>query len=501
MMAKSVMIQGTASNAGKSLVAAGLCRIFRQDGYRVAPFKSQNMALNSFITADGLEMGRAQVMQAEAAGIAPDVRMNPILLKPTSDQGSQVIVRGEVFGNFSAKDYYKQKLTLLPIVHETYDSLAADFDIIVIEGAGSPAEINLKDHDLVNMGLARLVDAPVLLVGDIDRGGVFAALAGTLMLLDDEDRMRVKGTIINKFRGDVEILRPGLQQLEEIVQVPVLGVIPYVRIQVDDEDSLSSRLDPQSIPAQVDIAVIRLPRISNFTDFNPFEGIDGVSLRYVGSLAELGSPDLIILPGTKNTMADLLWLRQSGLEAAVLKHAARGLPVFGICGGYQMLGLTLVDPQGVEHGGQMAGLGLLDVHTVFASEKTRTRSTGSLPSVGGLFAELSGLDYEGYEIHMGQTSIDAQPVASQPLINQGQIYGSYMHGLFDRDPVSRAVVSALFRAKGLDPAAVETYDRASFVETQYDLLADTLRQSLDLGSIYRIMGLPGPASQTEVRLD
>ena len=340
-MAKAIMIQGTTSNAGKSLLAAGLCRVFHQDGYKVAPFKSQNMALNSFITKDGFEMGRAQVMQAEAAGIAPDVRMNPILLKPTSDKGSQVIVNGEVLGNMNAKEYYAKKHELIPDIMKAYGELDAEYDIIVIEGAGSPAEINLKEQDIVNMGMARMAGAPVLIVGDIDKGGVFAALAGTMLLLTDEEKAMVKGTIINKFRGDVSILKRGLTMLEDIIHVPVVGVVPYLRIHVDDEDSLTERFERSQKPALVDIAVLRFPRISNFTDFNPLEYIEGVSLRYVGSVAELGDPDLIILPGTKNTMADLLWMRQCGLEASVLKHAAKGKPVFGVCGGYQMLGMTL----------------------------------------------------------------------------------------------------------------------------------------------------------------
>ena len=296
------MIQGTASNSGKSLICAALCRIFTQDGYKVAPFKSQNMALNSFITEDGLEMGRAQVMQAECCRIKPDVRMNPILLKPTSDQGSQVIVNGKVLKNMKARDYFNMKKSLIPDIMKSFNELEEEFDIIVIEGAGSPAEINLKSDDIVNMGLAKMVDAPVLLVGDIDRGGVFASLAGTMLLLDDDEKERIKGTVINKFRGDVEILKPGLVQLEEIIKVPTMGVVPYVNVDVDDEDSLSDRFTRKDKAAVIDIAVIRTPRISNFTDFNALEYIDGVSLRYVGSVNELKDPDLIILPGTKNTM-------------------------------------------------------------------------------------------------------------------------------------------------------------------------------------------------------
>ena len=328
--AKCIMVQGTMSGAGKSLLCAALCRVFAQDGYRVAPFKSQNMALNSFVTRDGLEMGRAQVVQAQAAGIEPDVRMNPILLKPSSDVGSQVIVNGEVRGQMKAADYFRHKKQLIPDILAAYNSLAEEVDIIVIEGAGSPAEINLKADDIVNMGLAKLVDAPVLLAGDIDRGGVFAQLYGTVELLEPEERARIQGLIINKFRGDVEILRPGLTMLEEKTRLPVLGVVPYLNVDIEDEDSLSQRLDVKNVVKPLDVAIIRLPRLSNFTDFISLEQHPLLGVRYVESTRSLGAPDCIILPGTKNTVDDLLWLRQSGLEAAILKLAERGTPILGV---------------------------------------------------------------------------------------------------------------------------------------------------------------------------
>ena len=327
-MAKNIMIQGTMSNAGKSLLAAGLCRIFKQDGYRVAPFKSQNMALNSFITEAGGEMGRAQVVQAEAAGVKPDVRMNPILLKPTTDVGSQVIVNGVAMGNMRAMEYYRRKREFIPQILEAYNGLAAENDIIVIEGAGSPAEINLKQQDIVNMGMAELVDAPVLLVGDIDRGGVFAQLYGTIALLEEQERKRIKGTVVNKFRGDRAILQPGIDILEKICGVPVAGVIPYTHVDIDDEDSLSTRFTRESSRKAIDIAVIKLPRISNFTDVSPLERFPNVSVRYIERPDDLKEPDLILIPGTKSTIADLLWLRQSGLEAAIL-HCHDRLPDAG----------------------------------------------------------------------------------------------------------------------------------------------------------------------------
>ena len=376
MMAKAIMIQGTASNAGKSLLAAGLCRVFRQDGYKVAPFKSQNMALNSAITLEGLEMGRAQVTQAQAAGVVPDVRMNPVLLKPTNDTGSQVIVNGVPRGTMGAVEYFKYKKALIPEVMEAYHALAEEYDIIVIEGAGSPAEINLKIDDFVNMGMARRARAPVLLCGDIDRGGVFASLYGTVKLLEPEEQELIRGLIINKFRGDPEILRPGLGTLEKLTGKPVLGVVPMLDVDVDDEDSLSARLTGGGKVGLIDIAVVRLPRISNFTDFNPLERMEAVSLRYVDSPSALGRPDLIFLPGTKNTMSDLCWLRESGLEAAILRQAEIRTPVVGICGGYQMLGEQLEDPKGVEQGGSMRGMGLLNARTVFLPDKTRTQVSG-----------------------------------------------------------------------------------------------------------------------------
>ena len=329
--AKCIMVQGTMSGAGKSLLCAALCRIFAQDGYRVAPFKSQNMALNSFVTRDGLEMGRAQVVQAQAAGIEPDVRMNPILLKPSSDVGSQVIVNGEVRGQMPAAAYFKMKRALIPEILSAYNSLAETVDIIVIEGAGSPAEINLKADDIVNMGLARLVDAPVLLAGDIDRGGVFAQLYGTVALLEPEERARIKGLLINKFRGDVEILRPGLAMLEEKTQLPVLGVVPYLRVEIEDEDSLSDRLEAKSAVKPLDIAILRLPHVSNFTDFIPLEQHPLLGVRYVQRTRQLGAPDLVILPGTKNTMDDLRWLRESGLEAAGSLSSAAGSACSASC--------------------------------------------------------------------------------------------------------------------------------------------------------------------------
>ncbi|WP_312091726.1 cobyric acid synthase [Aminipila sp.] len=504
-MAKAIMVQGTMSNAGKSLLVAGLCRLFKQDGYKVAPFKSQNMALNSFITKEGLEMGRAQVVQAEAAGIEPSVLMNPILLKPTNDMASQVIVNGEVYGNMNAKEYYRNKRAMVPEIKKAYDTLASQYDIIVLEGAGSPAEINLQENDIVNMYMAKLAKAPVLLAGDIDRGGVFASLVGTMTLFNEEDRKMVKGVIINKFRGDKTILQPGLDKLEELINVPTVGVVPYLHVDIDDEDSLTERFSRKGKVALIDIAVIRLPRISNFTDFNVFEYSDAVGLRYVDSAAQLGNPDLIIIPGTKNTMEDLLWMRQNGLEVAIIKYAATGKPLFGICGGFQMLGKVLEDPYHVEHGGSLKGMGLLPCKTVFEKEKTRTQIKGHFETKGkGFFAALEDVEVEGYEIHMGQTAVEESEQnkvdsltriteISEEKVNQtaglcsDNVYGSYIHGIFDKENVVKTIVSILLKNKGLDESAVSGLDVKAYKERQYDLLADGLRENMDIKTIYRIL--------------
>ena len=483
-MAKNIMIQGTMSNAGKSLLAAGLCRIFKQDGYRVAPFKSQNMALNSFITKTGAEMGRAQVVQAEAAGIEPDVRMNPILLKPTTDVGSQVIVNGQVQGNMRAMEYYRRKREFIPAVMEAYNALDREYDIIVIEGAGSPAEINLKATDIVNMGLAELVDAPVLLVGDIDRGGVFAQLYGTIALLEPQEQQRIKGTIVNKFRGDRAILQPGIDILEKICGVPVAGVIPYTHVDIDDEDSLSTRFHTGDGRKDIDIAVVKLPRISNFTDVSPLERFESVSVRYIERPDQLHQPDMILLPGTKSTIADLLWLRQSGLEAAICQQAARGCIVFGICGGYQMLGASVRDPLRVEAAGvtEIKGMGLLPMDTVFQGEKVQQQTSGVFGEIPGALHSLSGMKYTGYEIHMGRSQ---QQLA--PLVNQGNVYGSYIHGIFDGAGIAQAVIGDLAARKGIDPGTLTVFDPERYKQEQYDKLADAVRGGLDMDFVYRVL--------------
>lgn len=494
-MAKAIMIQGTMSNAGKSWLTAGLCRIFAQDGWRTVPFKAQNLALNSYVTRDNLEIGRAQAMQAEAAGRDPDVRMNPILLKPASGGGSQVILNGEVADAEQAAEFYAQKDKRTELVRRSYESLAAENDIVVIEGAGSPAEINLLENDIVNMGMAKLAKAPVLLIGDIDRGGVFAALYGTVMLLPEEERTYFKGLIINKSRGDVELLRPGLAMLEERLSIPFVGVVPYTELDIDEEDGLSERLEARRRGDRLDIAVVRLPHISNYTDFAPLASISGAAVRYIAKPEELGGADLAILPGTKNTIGDLGWLRETGLEAAVRRYAAAGGPVIGVCGGYQMLGRTLRDPCGVETGGEVPGLGLLDTETVFEEQKQRRRVKGRFCGLEGLFAPFNDLPFEGYEIHMGRTRTE-KPAAlladdsgaeSPDGCSCGNVWGCYVHGLFDGEAVLRRLEEVLLRRKGLTPGEESAFSRMGYKQREYDKLAALVRQSLDMKAVYRIL--------------
>ena len=492
-MAKVIMVQGTMSNAGKSLLAAGLCRIFKQDGLRAAPFKSQNMALNSYATKEGLEMGRAQAMQAEAAGIEPMVCMNPILLKPSSDSGSQVIVNGRSVGDMEAREYFAYKTKLIPEVKAAFRKLEESFDVIVIEGAGSPAEINLKENDIVNMGLAEMVDAPVLLVGDIDRGGVFAQLLGTVLLLEESEKARVRGFIINKFRGDASLLDSGIDMLEEKSGIPVAGVVPYMDIKVEDEDSLSTRLS-SSARGLIDIAVIRLPRISNFTDFDVFEQFPDVSVRYVSDPAQLGGADLVMIPGSKSTIADLRWLRERGFEEEIRKMNAGGIPVIGICGGYQMLGRDISDPEGVEGGGSIEGLGLLPVSTVLAGDKRTVQFSGRVCDPSGIFSPLAGLEVEGYEIHMGRTARCGQDAdgtrdftSDGTGVTRGDVYGTYIHGFFDKGEIAASVVKALADRKGVQITSYEAKDHRAFKEKEYDRLADILRKHLDMDLVYSML--------------
>ncbi|ACQ53069.1 cobyric acid synthase [Clostridium botulinum] len=492
-MAK-IMIQGTASSVGKSLIVAALCRIFKQDGYSVCPFKSQNMSLNSYITLDGKEMGRAQVLQAYAAGLEPEVYMNPILLKPTSDKKSQIIVNGKVYGNSTAMEYHNLKIKFKGMLKEQFKKLEEDFDIVVMEGAGSPAEINLRDRDIVNMGMAEIVDAPVLLVGDIDKGGVFASLAGTMLLLNEGEKERVKGTIINKFRGDVEILNPGLDMLEDIIHIPCLGVVPYTRLQLEDEDGAVEFNKKAYAP--IDIAVIKMPHISNFTDLDALKSEEDVSIRFITSKEEFKEPDLLVIPGSKNTIEDLLYLRKCGLEESIKEYSKDG-KIIGICGGYQVLGSKIKDPYKVETDlGEIEGLNLLDMETTFEKEKITTRVSAKL-----INEEIENIVY-GYEIHMGisEYSENVKPLFKiydkngekvdyfDGAINEkGNVMGTYIHGVFDGIVFREKIINELRVKKGLKKKKSQVYEHMR--EKELDKLADIVRQSLDMEKIYSIIGM------------
>lgn len=507
-MSKAIMIQGTGSSVGKSLITAALCRIFARQGHRVAPFKAQNMALNSFITPEGGEMGRAQVVQAEAAGVAPHTDMNPVLLKPTTDRKAQIILDGRVYGNAAADEYHRMKASLKPAVQAAYDRLAQRFDRIVIEGAGSPAEINLMEDDLVNMGMAAMADCPVLLVGDIDRGGVFASLYGTVMLLPEEDRRRIKGLIINKFRGDDAILAPGIRMIEEKLGIPVLGVLPYAQIDIEDEDSLSERFRHRKAQeGAVQVEVVYLPRVSNFTDFNALETLEDVSLRYVMRGEALREADIVIIPGSKNTIEDMIYLRNSGLAEQIVRAHRRGARIIGICGGYQMLGRTIRDPHGTESSvAEISGLGLLDAETVFEPEKMTTQVSALWNPSGGVQGlELPEEPLTGYEIHMGRTvpGPGARPLlhlkerlgepASEPegaVSADGRVFGTYLHGIFDNLWFTRALVNAVRSEKGLGALTAESPDFKSFKEQEYDRLADLAASHLDMAAIEALLEVP-----------
>jgi adenosylcobyric acid synthase len=502
-MSKVLMVQGTMSSAGKSLMVAALCRIFKQDGWRVAPFKAQNMALNSFATRDGREVGRAQAMQADAAGVDVTVEMNPVLIKPEADAFAQIVVMGKPWARLPAGDYMRRRGELWTIVTRALDALRAEYEIVVIEGAGSPAELNLRRGDLVNMAIAEYSDAPVLLVGDIDRGGIFAQLLGTHMLLEEKERALVKGFIVNKFRGEPRLFEEGVKILEQRSGVPVLGVMPFVHdLRIADEDSamLDEMPRPGRTGAALEIAVIRLPHMSNFDDFDPLRAEADAVVRFVDRVEELEPPpDLLVLPGTKTTIADLEFLRVRGLAARVVELARAGVPIIGICGGYQMLGAKICDPLHVESGdAEVSGLGLVPVVTTFETEKKTVRASGNITVDRGLFAQARGLEISGYEIHMGQTRVEGEALvhvtergesaaddADGAIDASGWIAGTYFHGLFDNDGLRDVLLTNLARPKHLVRSTRTRFDR----EATYDHLAQIARRNLKLDAIYALAGL------------
>lgn len=520
---RAIMLQGTASDVGKSIVTTALLRILKQDGWAVAPYKSQNMALNSYVTLDGKEIGRAQGVQAEACEIVATTDMNPILIKPMKDMHSQIVVHGKPHAHMSARNYREQFLPhAKPIVMEALDRLRSSYDVVVMEGAGSPAEINLKQNDIVNMNLAGWADAPVLLVADIDRGGVFASIVGTLELLEPHERARVKGFVINKFRGDVSLLQPGLDWLEERTGIPVVGVLPYIpNMDIEQEDSVV--LDSYTAKAlgntqdyALDIAVIRYPRLSNFTDIDALIAEPDVRVRYVQQASELGAPDCIVLPGTKNTIDDLRFLRESGLADAMLgmRRTPRGeeLHIVGICGGYQMLGAVLSDPHGVEipGGAEVEGLHLLPLRTVFYPEKRTERAAGKLVCSHPQWASLREVQVAGYEIHMGLTErytegeyaakSDGEAAFNHLFLMSdealeglasadGKVWGTYLHGIFHNDAFRRMWLNKLREAKGLEPIS-EVQCFAAKQAAAFDRLAEETRQALNMELIYQMISLP-----------
>jgi adenosylcobyric acid synthase len=504
--AKSLMLQGTSSNVGKSILCAAFCRIFYQDGYRTVPFKAQNMALNSTVTPDGGEIGRAQGVQAEAAGIKPSVLMNPILMKPKQDMQAQIVVLGVPTKDMSAREYRNNFLPYAePLVLDCINKLKEEYEVLVIEGAGSPAEVNLKDRDIVNMKTAELANAPVLLVADIDRGGVFAALIGTLELLEKHERDRVKGFIINKFRGDIELLQPGLDFLTERTGIPVLGVIPYMHEHgIDEEDSvcLAQNREWGEPNAPIQIAVLQLPRISNFTDLSAFIGLPDTRIRYVNKGEAIGDVDIIIIPGTKNTILDLIYLKEEGYYQEILELAQRDKYVIGICGGYQMLGKELLDPEGSEAGiGSQTGLGLLPCITTFGVQKSCHQVEAQLMGSQGIWQSLNGQMIRGYEIHMGHSHVYEEKAGLMKISCRsgqevslaegacdwtGRIFGTYLHGIFDNANIMLALMNDLREKKGLTPLEgknLPVYQK----ENRYDRLAETVRNSVDMEQIAAIL--------------
>lgn len=508
MKCKNLMIQGTASDVGKSVITAGLCRVLYEDGYKVAPFKSQNMSLNSFVTKDGKEMGRAQVVQAEAACTEPRVEMNPILIKPTGDKDAQIIFNGDVYGNLSAMQYQIDKPMFKKKIKKLYEKLEKDFDAIILEGAGSPAEINLREGDLVNMGMAELVDAPVILVGDIDRGGVFASLYGTIALLTDDEKARVKGVIINKFRGDLKILEPGLKMLEDLIKIPVLGVVPYARLSIDDEDGVSSemKVSRASQDGEVTVKIIRIPYMSNFTDFNVLFSLDGINASFARSVKELEYADMIIIPGSKNTIKDLQYLKHMGYDIELQKAKENNKIIFGICGGFQMLGSKIINTSKVENDlSEIDGLNLLDIVTEFKDTKVTTQVKGKIIADKLLLEDCDEVYIEGYEIHMGRTINASDKVI--PFVNltevlnkkenriegyraiDSKVYGTYIHGIFDSLEFTKLIMKNIRKQNNMKFKDIQV-DAKTYTELkqkEYSKLSNILRDSLDLEKIYKIL--------------
>lgn len=497
-MHRKIMIQGTGSSVGKSVLVAGLCRIFAQDGFRVSPFKSQNMALNSYVDTEGLEMGRAQVVQAEAAMEIPRAFMNPILMKPNSDNNSQIIIEGKPVKNMDAQSYFSNSDYLKEIAKKNYEIIERNFDIGVLEGGGSPAEINLREYDCVNMGMAELIDAPVILVGNIEIGGVFAALYGTIALLDEKDRKRIKGIVINKFRGDLELLKPGIEMLEKKLKddglnIQFLGVVPYEKLEIEEEDVLAKKINTrENKNADIRISVIRTDKMSNYTDFDALSHYSDVTLNYVFKADELGEEDIIILPGSKSTIADLQKLKDNGIYDKVIELHNAGTAVVGICGGFQMLGQEIRDPHKLEGDLEVIeGFGLLNTTTVMEKMKCTQQVKRELVEdlADTILEGCENLKVRGYEIHQGVTDGNDKNITLEGgyiFVAKENIFGTYIHGIFDNEKFTRNFLNNIRKRKGLEPLDY-SFSFSEFKENEYNKLANLVRENLDMSKVYKIM--------------
>ena len=486
------MVVGTSSGAGKSITVTALCRVLTKDGYKVSPFKSQNMALNSFVTKSGLEMGRAQVVQAYACMIEPEAYMNPILLKPTTDRKIQIIVNGKSIGNMSGIEYGKFKTSLKPEIMKSYDYIRENYDISILEGAGSPVEINIKGEDIANMKMAEMADSPVILVADIDRGGVFASIYGTIMLMSEKERARVKGVIINKFRGDINILKSGLEEIEKLTGVPVIGVMPYTNVDIEDEDSVTERFKRLQKKKGINTSVIKLKHISNFTDIDALRMVEDINIKYINSVDEMGEEDIIIIPGTKNTIDDLKELKDNGIATEIIKASKNGKVIIGICGGFQMLGEKIKDPYGIESEiKEIPGLGLLELETVMEKEKNTTQYEGKLSNCTGLLEGLEGEEIKGYEIHQGVTFGNESKVNDEDrivtVVKGENIFATYLHGIFENEKITRNILNKVRAKKGIELQMKGiTFDE--YREQQLDKLEKIFRENVDIDKIYEILG-------------
>lgn len=497
-MSKSIMFLGTASSVGKSTISTAFCRYFKNKGMRVAPFKALNISLNSYVTEDGLEMGRAQVVQADACEIKPRAWMNPVLLKPSGNMKTQVIVNGKVKCNIDSYKYKELNKELKEVVKDTYKKISKEYDLIVLEGSGSCAEINLKESDIANMYMAKASNSPVILVADIDRGGVFASVVGTIMLLDEEERNRVKGIIINKFRGNMESFKPAMKQLEEIIKIPVLGAMPYFHLDIEDEDSVTERItNKKNNNKGLDAVVIRLPYMSNFTDFNALSRLDNVSIRYVDTVEELGTPHLLIIPGSKNTIDDIRFLKEKGLYDEIARMEEKGISIIGICGGYQMLGNIIKDDLGVEGEKRIEkGFGFLPTTTKFNKEKITKQSFGRV--VSDIIEDINNIEVSGYEIHNGETVVNNDNNVFIKLSNgevagaindKGNVIGTYLHGIFDNGDFIKRFVKTLIIKNNIEDDYNEISSYDEYKLNELDKLVKILDENIDMNKVKEILNI------------